>query len=293
MTILSSDHVELVATIARLGHLPAAARELRCDHSTVFRQLKAIEKKLGTRLFDRIAGRYVPTAAGNEVAAFAAQWVAEIELLTRKIAAADKQNGLLRVTTTEDVAMSLLPDLISNLVTAFPDLRVECNAGNRLLDLSRLEADVAIRPTRKPPEGLVGNDLGVFATAVYGRRAAVRSRKRDVTDEPWLMRTDASGPAADLAWMTANVAPSRMVATFSSFSSLYAAAIAGVGLALLPCFIADREPLLERRSPPIKSLNAHLWLLYHARLRRDRRVLLLATTAKAELGNAPLAAKIT
>jgi DNA-binding transcriptional LysR family regulator len=282
MTILSSDQIELVAAIARLGQLPAAAKELRRDHSTVFRQLKAIEKKLGTPLFDRIAGRYVPTAAGNEVAAFAAQWVAEIELLTRKIAAADKQNGLLRVTTTEDVAMSLLPDLIGNLVTAFPDFRVECNADNRLLDLSRLEADVAIRPTRKPPEGLVGNDLGVFATAVYGRRT--RTRPRGLAHEAWLMRTDVSGPAADLEWMQRNVSPPRIVATFSNFSSLHAAVMAGVGLALLPCFIADREPLLERRSPPIKSLNAHLWLLYQARLRRDPRVLLLAKTAKARLG---------
>jgi DNA-binding transcriptional LysR family regulator len=289
MTILSSDQIELIAAIARLGQLPAAAKELRRDHSTVFRQLKAIEKKLGTPLFDRVAGRYMPTAAGHEVTAFAAQWVAEIELLTRKIAAADQQRGLLRVTTTEDVAMSLLSTLIRKLVTAFPDLRVECNAGNRLLDLSRFEADVAIRPTRKPPEGLVGNDLGVFATAVYGRRTAVRSRKREVAQEPWLMRTDTSGPVADLEWMTANVAPSRVVATFSSFSSLYAASIAGVGLALLPCFVADREPLLERCSPPIKNLNAHLWLLYHARLRRDPRVLLLVKTAKAQLMNTQLA----
>jgi DNA-binding transcriptional LysR family regulator len=283
MTILSSDEVELVAAIARLGQLAAAAKELRRDHSTVFRQLKAIENKLGTPLFDRVAGRYIPTAVGNEVTAFAALWVAEIALLTRKIVDADAQGGLLRVTTTEDVAMSLLPNLISKLLTTFPDLRVECNADNRLLDLSRLEADVAIRPTRKPPEGLVGNDLGAFATAVYGRRTTASARRRDVSHEQWVMRSDLSGPVADLAWMEANVLPSRIVATFSSFSSLHAAAIAGVGLALLPCFVADREPRLERRAPPIKNLNAHLWLLYHPRLRRDPRVLLLAKAAKAQL----------
>lgn len=281
MTNLSSGEIELVAAIARHGQLPPAAKELRRDHSTVFRQLKAVETKLGTALFDRVAGRYVPTVAGEEVAAFAAQWSVEVTALTRKIAHAGERATPLRVTTTEDVAMSLLPALIGTLTASFPDLRVESIVDNRLLDLSRLEADVAIRPTRKPPEGLVGSDLGVFATAVYGRRT--RARKRELAHEAWIMRTDASGPVADRNWMEANVPPPRIVATFSAFSALHAAAIAGVGLALLPCFIADREPLLERRSPPIESLNAHLWLLYRARLRRDPRVLMLAKTAKAPL----------
>jgi DNA-binding transcriptional LysR family regulator len=284
MTILSSDEVLIVDTIARLGQLAAAAKELKRDHSTVFRQLKAIEQKARAPLFDRIAGRYVPTAAGKEVVAFAADWLTGMEALTQKIAhARDGGADLLRVTTTEDVAMSLLPTLIGKLMTTFPDLRVESIVDNRLLDLSRLEADVAIRPTRKPPGGLVGSDLGVFATAVYGRRTNAASRKRDIAYERWVMRTDVAGPAADFNWVRENIAPPRVVATFSGFSSMYAAVMAGVGLALLPCFMADREPLLERRSPPIKTLNAHLWLLYHARLRRDQRVLLMTKIAKAQL----------
>lgn len=281
MTILSSDEIRLVATIARHGRLPSAARGLQRDHSTVFRQLKSAETKLGAALFERVAGRYVPTAAGEAVTAFAAHWLVEMTALTRKIAHAGVRAMPLRVTTTEDVAMSLLPALIGALTASFPDVRVESIVDNRLLDLSRLEADVAIRPTRKPPDGLVGSDLGVFATAVYGRRT--RARKRELAHEAWIMRSDASGPAADRNWLEANVPPPRIVATFSAFSALHAAAIAGVGLALLPCFIGDREPLLERRSTPIKSLNAHLWLLYHARLRHDPRVLMLAKTAKAQL----------
>jgi DNA-binding transcriptional LysR family regulator len=282
--MLTSAEIQLVAAITRLGQLAPAARELQLDHSTIFRQLKSVEQKLGTPLFDRVAGRYIPTMAGNEVTKFAAQWSGEMAALARRVSNHDNLAEQLRITTTEDVAIALLPKAILALNKLFPSLKTESVIDNRLLDLSRLEADIAIRPTRKPPDGLVGKDLGAIATAVYGLRANSQPQHaKKMQTRRWITRVDTSGPTADRQWMETNVAPHEIIATYSNFSSFLAAAEAGIGLALLPCFVADKNPVLMRYSPPIKTLTSRLWLLYHARMRRDLRVQAFAKAAQAQL----------
>ncbi len=285
--MLSSEDIRLVAAIARAGGLVLASKELRLDHSTVFRKLKNLEQKIGGALFNRVAGRYLATPAAEQITEVAEKWAVDIDALDRRISNQKSESaGLLRITTTEDVAIALLTPVISHLNKTFPALRTESVVDNRLMDLSRFEADIAIRPTRKPPDGLVGTDLGIIATAVYARRTKVQKLASRSPPEPWIMRVDSSGPLADRRWMEDHVSKELITATFSNFSSLLAAANAGLGLALLPCFVADQHAMLERRSPPIKGLTSHLWMLYHGRMRRDIRVQAFAKAAKSQMSRA-------
>src|SRR5690606_15542348 len=131
--------------IAREGTLAGAARRLRVNHSTVFRRLRAIEARLGTRLFERQGGSYVTTAAGEDLLRTAERVEAEVEALERRLSGQDlRLTGNLRLTAPDDVAEVLLMPLLAQFRHAYPDISVELAVDNRMLNLTRREADIAV-----------------------------------------------------------------------------------------------------------------------------------------------------
>jgi DNA-binding transcriptional LysR family regulator len=286
--LVHSDELMLIAAIVSARQLNAAARQLRIDHSTLYRRLTSLERRLGQPLFERERGRYEPTAAGQALAQAAIEWQRQQATLSASLAAASRApQSPLRVTTTEDVAMFLLPGCLHALQTRSPGLRVEVLVDDRALDLGHSDADLAIRPTRHPPLGWVGVNQGRIEMGSYSvprlARAAALPRR------PWVMRSPASSPPADLAWMQAHVPPARIVATFSGLSALVAAAEAGVGAVLLPRFVGDRCAALVRDAaePAGAAFTprqaARLWLLCHTRLRKDARVAAFLGVARQAL----------
>jgi DNA-binding transcriptional LysR family regulator len=273
--MFSSDDLHLIEALARTGKLAAAARELRLDPSTVYRRLAALEKRAGARLFDRGAAGYRTTHQGQRMAEFAGRWLVELDALHRLVRGAPGQvGGTVRITTTEDLALAVLPAALARIARAHPSLQMQVFVDNQLRDLQRHEADVALRPTREPPLGLVGKDLGALPTAVYARRERARGApppawQAVVAASTWIDRVDAAGPSRDHRWMRAHVADSQVIARFSSFSAYLAAARAGVGLALLPCVIGDADAALVRLGEPLRELTSRLWVLCSAELRRD------------------------
>ena len=271
--MLSSVDLSCVEAIARHGELAAAARELKRDPSTLFRWLKALETRLGASLFSRIRGRYVPSQKGAMVVEAARRWATEVRLLERDIAAGDADNGarrVVRITTTEDIAVWLLPSWLAAITHRHPAIRPEVVVSAALLDLSRGEADVAIRPTRQPPPGLVGKDLGPLRSAVYER-----TRKAAADAAPptrWLAWSGTAGPLADHRWLARHVDDTRIVAHFDNMIAMHAATRAGLGAAVLPCFLGESDPLLRRVGEPIATLQSRLFLLCAPTMRRSAAV---------------------
>jgi DNA-binding transcriptional LysR family regulator len=289
---VTSDELILLAAVASTQRLPAAAGQLRIDHSTLYRRLAAVERRLNVALFERDRGLYTPTAAGRVLLEAAAHWQSrQAELSAALAAVIAGPAALLRVTTTEDVAMTLLPACLQVLHEDAPHCRVDVLVDDRPLDLARSDADMAIRPTRDPPPGWVGVNLGRIEMATYNP-AGGRGLQRQAAGElaaarQWVMRSAPSSPPADLAWMQAHVPAQQVVATFNRFSSLLAAAEAGMGAVLLPRFVGDRRPALVRdeRSPG-ESPGKHasrLWLLCHPRLRKDSRIVAFFRAARVSM----------
>jgi DNA-binding transcriptional LysR family regulator len=271
--VLSSTDLNCVEAIARHGSLAVAARELKRDPSTLFRWLKALEARLGTALFARHDGRYVPSQKGAVVVEAARRWSVEVRMIEREIAARDPDDGarrVVRITTTEDVAVGLLPAWLSTIAHQHPGIQPEVIISGALLDLERGEADVAIRPTRRPPPGLVGKDLGPLRSAVYERATPSRRGGQEVTR--WLAWRDAAGPVADHRWLARRVAETRTVARFDSMLAMHAATRAGLGAAVLPCFVGDNDPTLRRVGEPVARLQSRLYLLCAPAMRRSAAV---------------------
>ena len=264
------DDMRLFLAVARAGTLSGAARTIGVNHSTVFRRIGAFEDSLGVRLFDRLPNGYALTAAGEEMQESALRIEEEIAALDRRVTGQDlRLSGVVRITTVDMLAQGLLPRHLIAFRRAYPGIEIELTVGNATLSLTRREADVALRVGNQPPETLVGRRVGRLGFAVYG---AVQA-------------SNTAAPLAEQAWIGFNAEHAPLVREFEAFlpgvrpafrvnsvAAAISAAKAGLGLATLPCGLADLEPELTRIAPLPESFTLDLWLLTHEDLRQTARI---------------------
>lgn len=285
---LAWDDFRLVKALADAGSMASAAAALGINHSTVFRRLGQIEEALGAPLFERRRSGYVLTAAGEEMVGLAQRLDADIVAFARKMAAQEiKPAGELRITTSDSLLLYLLTPMFAKFQQACPDVRLDIVLANQALNLSRRDADVAIRATDSPPETLVGRRAARIAWALYGRR-------REFDDDGTLGQDRLAG----LKWVSLGdhlaglkvvqaerrlLAPEQVVYKLNGVLGLAEAIEAGIGIGHLPCFVGDLRPDLIRLGPPQPDFAADLWLLTHPDLRQSARVRVFLDFMAAEI----------
>lgn len=286
---LAWDDLRLVKAVAEAGSLPAAAGRLGLNHSTVFRRLGQIEQALGVPLFERHRTGYVPTPAGEEIAALAERVDSDVTGVVRRLAGREPAPaGELRVTTNDSLLIHLLTPLFARFLATFPDIGLDVVLDNQALNLSRRDADVAIRATDEPPDTLVGRRAARIAWALYGRASDFPMPQ--AVDEDmlascrWVSLGDNMGSLKAVKFVKAAIAPDRVAYKVNTVLGLAEAVEGGIGIGHLPCFIADIRPSLTRLAPPDPAFSADLWLLTHPDLRHAARVRALLDFLAAEIG---------
>jgi DNA-binding transcriptional LysR family regulator len=271
---LAWDDLLYVLSVGRSGSLSGAARTLKVNHSTVFRRIGAIEEQLGVRLFDRRRDGYAPTAAGEAVIELAGRLDEDVVALERKLAGEDlRPSGTVRVTTTDTMIATVTP-LCGKFRGLYPEICVELITGNEFLNLSRRDADVALRPSLTPPENLHGRRLSAIAFAVYGAPSYLAAAGgADLSRaHQWIGLDDSLSHLSVHRWLADNVPKERIGFKASSFVAVTEAARSAMGLAILPCYLAESSGGLERIGDPLPELATDFWLLVHEDLRRTARV---------------------
>ena len=267
--------------VHRAGGLTGAAKALGIDHSTAFRRLNALEARLGVRLFERLpGGSYEATAAGERVAAAAERMEDEALALDRDIAGRDHRlSGRLRVTSSETLAYRELTRHLAIFRRAHPGIVVELVVDNRVLSLSRREADIALRPVRPGEGDLWGRKLADIAWTLYGAKDHVEANNTALASPDDLGHQAVIGweetavgiQAAE--WLSRTVRAESFVYRTNSLVNQMTAAKAGIGLALLPCYLGDRDPDLARAlADPVADLAGELWIVTHSDLKGTARV---------------------
>lgn len=278
------NDLKLVLAVARAGSLTGGAKALGINHSTAFRRLNALETKIGVRLFERLAGgHYLPTESGTQAIVVAERVETETTGLGREIAGSDyRLTGRLRVTSSETLAYRLLTAELARFRAAHPGIEVELAIDNRILSLSRREADIALRVTRPKEPDLYGRKLADAAWTLYGASKLLKKLKlpaRGVND----LRALAAGPFIGwhsdaetihaASWLEAAVPAPAIVYRTNSLINQLSAAKAGIGLAILPCYLGDAEPGIARvLTDPIKALERELWIVTHVDLKGTARI---------------------
>lgn len=281
----------LVACVSELASLVSAAKRLGISHATAFRRLGALERRLGVRLFERRAGRYAVTPAGEALAEAARGMQAQVDATLLRVQGQDlRPQGVVRVASTEGVIGGLLVPLLSDLRKALPALNVHCSARNEFHNLSQREADLALRPATSPPAHLIGHRFGPLRHAVYARRDKARRFQRTGLDQqPWIALDDSASGSHALMWLARVLPLEKVTLRFSGLMIVRSACAQGLGLAVLPCFLGDTEPDLVRIGEPVPECDSELWLLSHPELRETVRVkalrdwLIKALSAQADL----------
>jgi DNA-binding transcriptional LysR family regulator len=285
---LAWDDFRLIKAIADARTLPGAAVLIGVNHSTVFRRLGQIEEALGVRLFERHRTGYSPTPAGEEMVLLASQIDANITSFTRKIAGQEiAPAGELRVTTNDSLLIHLLTPLFVRFRRQCRDVRLDVVLSNQALNLSKRDADVAIRVTDNPPENLVGRRAATVAWALYGRADEYPEPETidqgGLFDRDWVSLGDNLATIKAVKFVQEHVPPERIAYKVNTVLGLAEAVESGLGIGHLPCFIGDARPGLVRLAPPKPEFAADLWLLTHPDLRHSARVRIFLDFLAAEI----------
>ncbi|CAN1491289.1 LysR Transcriptional regulator [Rhabdaerophilaceae bacterium] len=277
---LAWDDFRLVKAIAEARSLGGAAEALGVNNSTVFRRLNTLETQLGVRIFERARSGYLLTTAGQEMVALAGRMSQSIIEFERRIAGQDvRPSGELRVTTTDTMFSELIAPHFCAFREKFPEILLDFVVDNRPLDLSRRDADVAIRAATEPPETLVGRRIGLLAWAAYASESLIAkwALNPKVGSEflqptvPWIGLSYPIHTMTPTKWLEDHVPPACIVAKVSTVSAASAAIAAGIGVGILPCFMGSRGHGLVRL-PLTPRADSSLWLLTHPDLKKAARV---------------------
>ena len=168
MRDLDWDDLRFFLAVSERGSISGAARFLNVNHSTVLRRLASLEKRLGARVFDRLPDGYKLTAHGEELRNQLRGVSEQIERAQRSLSGRDLSlSGAIRVTTTDTLMHRLLMPYLAEFRALNPAMQMEIVINNTFLNLTRREADIAVRPSNIVPENLVGRRVGRLRSAIY------------------------------------------------------------------------------------------------------------------------------
>jgi DNA-binding transcriptional LysR family regulator len=282
---LAWDDLRTVLAVAREGSLSGAARALQVEHSTVFRRLKGVERRFGAELFERGPHGYIATAHGEAVAESARVMEEAALAAERRVLGADvRLSGVVRIAASEMFGSYLLPQILSGFLEAHPEIEIEIMVSNRNVDLTRREADLALRATNQPPEHLYGREVGKLRYAVFAHRRFFRRGRSPALEElPWIGFDDSMRRLEIAQWLKMRLPDLRTRVRADSLIMLMHAAVAGMGAAVLPLFAAEWQPELRRVSGVLDQPRMGLWVLNHADVRENARVRALSRHLVQEL----------
>ncbi len=276
--------------VAREGSLARAAQVLGVTHSTVFRRINQLEETLGVRLFDRLHDGYRLTALGQEMVRYSDQVATTVDDLKRMLDNRnDELKGSIQVTAPHNFAYHYLPPLIAAFQARYPEIQVHLMAGNTDLNLSRREADLAIRATPTPPEHLVGQKLLSLGWAAYASPDYVARQADTITglkDQQLILATPALQHVKAYQWAEAQAVAGKVVARCNDLMAMSALAVNGAGIALLP---DDQfKPELVRVFSLPEDFVSDIWVLMHPDLRGCKRLMLFKQFISEQLRQDPV-----
>ena len=261
------DDLRYFLAVARSGSVSGAATELGVNHSTVSRRINAYEKKHDVRLFERMPQGYEMTQAAENIYRYALEIEERTHIVERELFGRDTRlQGRLCITAYHSTVNDLLIASLNDFCERYPEIDLELSVTADVRDLSAREADIAIRGTPQPPDHLVGKKVADLDAAIY---TSENYQKRQLRrPEVILWRDEVALPE----WVVQHFPDARVVLRVDDVTAMRAAVKSGLGVARLPCWVADVCPGLFRLKLDVALLGWGLWVLIHADLRSTARV---------------------
>lgn len=267
--------LDVILALVRGRTLAAAAERIGLDASTVFRALQRLERGLGQRLFERTRSGYLPTELARQLAGHAEEVEAAVEAARSCVAASPSQvAGSVRITTTDTILHGLVAPALLDLHRLHPLLGYELHTGNELASLTRRDADIAVRATKRPPQHLVGRRVGPIRVALYAprRRGAPTLDAVHAGTADWIAPDDALPEHPSVVWRRRHLPKAVPRYRVNSILSVLELMRLGLGVGILPLFLAEGVKDVVRLTDALDDAETDLWLLTHPESRHLRRV---------------------
>lgn len=277
------DDLKFVLALHRAGSLVGAGKLLHVNTSTVGRRIQALEDSLDTRLYDRVGGGYRPTAATQRVVACAEEMELQATAMDRQLRGLDSRvEGAVRITALDSfhdrIVLPALPDFLSR----HPGIRITLDSDLRVFELTRGEADIAVRTVRPTEPEMVTRSLGVIATGFYQRRGMDWDGRLPLIGLP-----DKPEHSDFNARLLSKVPNGEIVARANTEARIMAMVRQGIGIGFVDCFVGESEPELER-IPGFGLSESPLWAVAHVEMRRSARVRAVLDFLREAVARVPL-----
>jgi DNA-binding transcriptional LysR family regulator len=267
--------MKVLLALSRKGSARGAAQELGVSNSTITRRLDEMEGNLHTRLFDRTPDGYRMTTSAEEMLPTAEHVEELIHGVERKITGGDQElEGSIRLTLPDTGGLGFLMKRFAEFARTYPGIGLELMPSYDALDLSRREADIAIRVMPAgvtPPDYLIGRFLGRMTASSYVHKSVLNADKP--SDLSWIGKNPID---QDEKWVKDTDFPNLPVRhSILNLTFLTEAVRYGMGMGYMPCFAAYDEPDIVR-VPGAKTVHhSDMWVLTHKDLRLSARMRVL------------------
>jgi molybdate transport repressor ModE-like protein len=274
------DNLRYFLELARTGTLAAAARRTGVEHTTVARRIQALEKQMGAPLFAREATGHRLTEAGRQLLPAVEAMEAAVLGMERAApanAASGGPSGLVRVGVSEGFGTLILAPQLARLTQRHPHLSIDLLALPRMLHLSRREADIVISLERPKRGSVIVTKLADYRLYLYGQREYLArrplvARREDLRHHDFISYVDDLLFSKELQFIDQLWPPERFALRSTSITAQYEAVRAGAGLAVLPAFLADRDPVLTRVLPQEARFTRTFWMSMPAEAKHQARM---------------------
>ena len=274
------DNLRYFLELARTGTLAAAARRTGVEHTTVARRILQLEKNMAVPLFAREAAGHRLTEAGRQLLPAVEAMEAAVlgaQQLVAPDAAGSGPAGLVRVGATEGFGTLILAQHLAQHTQRYPQLSIDLLALPRLLHLSRREADIVISLERPTRGSVIVTKLADYTLHLYGQREYLARRplvaaREDLRHHAFVSYVDDLLFTKELQFLDRLDPPERFALRSTSVTAQYEAVRAGAGLAVLPAFLADSDPVLARVLPQEARFTRTFWMSMPAEAKHQARM---------------------
>lgn len=262
------EDLRIFMAVASAGTLSGAARVLSVDQATVSRRLAALELALGARLLDRLPREARLTALGKAVLVEVAT-MEERALAIERIALSATSEAHTRVTLSAPpiLARHLLAPHVNTLSQRLARVQLTVFSESHFVSLAKVEADVAMRLSPGDMDTDIVKKIGQMQFALYA--TADYPNRTDDANWEFVGYTERQTDFEHKQWLYRTIAGRRVACEVTDLSNQYEAACSGIGVAGLPCFLADADPRLVRLETRQPMLELGIWLAIHPDRRND------------------------
>ena len=265
------NDLRIFLAAARSGSLSAASRILECNQPTVSRRISALEQAIGLRLFQRHAHGLTLTEDGQRILRVAVAMDAAAAALQRHTDTTSMVNGTVRIAAPEGLGLQLLAPALNKLLHEYPELTLILESASSSADLTRGEADIAVRLYRPDAPDLVVRRVrnmafGLYASPPYLSQYGTPTTADALLSHRFIDYGELLSDQSESRWLQSLAPSARYVLRSDSIVTRINAAQAGTGIAVLPHVLTRNTELVQilaDHAPPDRTI----WLVVHQDLR--------------------------